>query len=272
MAIAATAGAGAGVPAAGSKEPMTAEAMARHLRSRLESRLADATVAYGQLTATVAPQTWVDAARLCRDDPALACDFFDFLSAVDRGDDGFEVVVHLYSVAYRHKLTLRTMAPGGRSKPVMPTLTGLYRGANWHERETYDMFGIDFEGHPGILPRILTIENFEGWPLRKEFLLTTREAKPWPGAKEPVEHKADGDGDAAQPVAADAPVEPVDKAAAAKAKAERAKAKAAAMRAKKARERAAELGGPEGGDQAGRAAEQRDVPAQAEASAAQMAT
>jgi len=287
MAIAPTAGAGveAGVPAAGSKEPMTAEAMSQHLRGRLESRVVDATVAYGQLTVTVAPQNWVAAIRVCRDDPALACDFFDFLSAVDRGDDGFEVVVHLYSIAYRHKLTLSAMAPGGRAKPVMPTLTGLYRGANWHEREAYDMFGIDFEGHPGILPRILTIENFEGWPLRKEFLLTTREAKPWPGAKEPVDHKADGDEDAAQPTAADAPVEPVDKAAAAKAKAERAKAKAAAMRAKKARERAAELGGQEGGDQAGRAAElggqegggapageQRDVPAQAEASAAQMAT
>jgi len=299
MAIAPTAGAGARVPAAGSKEPMTAEAMSQHLRSRLESRLVDATVAYGQLTVTVAPQNWVAAARLCRDDPALACDFFDFLSAVDRGDDGFEVVVHLYSIAYRHKLTLLAMAPGGRAKPVMPTLTGLYRGANWHERETYDMFGIDFEGHPGILPRILTIENFEGWPLRKEFLLTTREAKPWPGAKEPVDHKADDAEDAGSATASEAPVEPQDKAAAAKAKAERAKAKAAAMRAKKARERAAELGSPEGGDQAGRAAElggpegpapsadpqttadqapgapasdDRDVAEQAEASAAQMAT
>ncbi len=253
MAIAPTTG--AGVPAAGSKESMTAEAMGGHLRSRLETRLVDAAVAYGQLTVTVAPQNWVAAVRLCRDDPALACDFFDFLSAVDRGDDGFEVVVHLYSIAYRHKLTLRAMAPGGRAKPVMPTLTGLYRGANWHERETYDMFGIDFEGHPGILPRILTIENFEGWPLRKEFLLTTREAKPWPGAKEPVDHKADDAEDAGSATASEAPVEPQDKAAAAKAKAERAKAKAAAMRAKKARERAAELGSPEGGDQAGRAAE-----------------
>ncbi|MDQ3709418.1 MAG: NADH-quinone oxidoreductase subunit C [Actinomycetota bacterium] len=266
MAIAPTAGAGAGVPAAGSKEPMTAEAMSQHLRGRLESRLVDATVAYGQLTVTVAPQNWVAAARLCRDDPALACDFFDFLSAVDRGDDGFEVVVHLYSIAYRHKLTLLAMAPGGRAKPVMPTLTGLYRGANWHEREAYDMFGIDFEGHPGILPRILTIENFEGWPLRKEFLLTTREAKPWPGAKEPVEHKADEADDAGSATASEAPVEPQDKAAAAKAKAERAKAKAAAMRTKKARERAAELGSPESGG------EDRDVAEQAEASAAQMAT
>ena len=279
MAIAPTTG--AGVPAAGSKESMTAEAMGGHLRSRLETRLVDAAVAYGQLTVTVAPQNWVAAVRLCRDDPALACDFFDFLSAVDRGDDGFEVVVHLYSIAYRHKLTLRAMAPGGRAKPVMPTLTGLYRGANWHERETYDMFGIDFEGHPGILPRILTIENFEGWPLRKEFLLTTREAKPWPGAKEPVDHKADDAEDAGSATASEAPVEPQDKAAAAKAKAERAKAKAAAMRTKKARERAAELGSPEGGDQAGRVAElgspegggeDRDVAEQAEASAAQMAT
>ncbi len=88
-------------------------------------------------------------------------------------------------MTHRHGVTLRTLVPGGREKPRVPTLTGVYRGANWHERETYDMFGIEFDGHPGLLPRILTVENFEGWPLRKEFQLASRNVKPWPGAKEP---------------------------------------------------------------------------------------
>ncbi len=149
-------------------------------------------------------------------------------------------------------ITLRTRVPGGREKPTLPSLTSVFRGANWSERETFDMFGIDFEGHPGVRPRILTVENFEGWPLRKDFQLTSRNAKPWPGAKEPEEQKPAGGAADATASAGDAPAEPQDKAQAAKAKAERAKAKAAAMRAKKAAERAeaqtaAADGAPSGG-------------------------
>ena len=61
-----------------------------------------------------------------------------------------------------------------------------FEGASWHERETHEMFGIDFAGHPGLVPLLLP-EGFEGHPLRKEFVLATRVAKPWPGAKEPGE-------------------------------------------------------------------------------------
>jgi hypothetical protein len=60
------------------------------------------------------------------------------------------------------------------------------------ERETWDMFGIEFDGHPALEPRILTVENFEGWPLRKDFHLASRVAKPWPGVKEPAELDEDG--------------------------------------------------------------------------------
>ena len=218
---------------------LSPEAMLSYLSDRLEARLVDSVIAYGQLTAVVAPEAWADAARLCKEDPALSCRFWDFLDAVDRGEDGFDCIAHIYSIEHHHEITLQTRVPGGREDPVLPSLTGVFRGANWGERETYDMFGIEFEGHPGVRPRLLTIENFEGWPLRKDFQLSSRNAKPWPGAKEPEEHKPAGeaaDGDTA--VAADPPAAPEDKAAAAKAKAERAKAKAAAMRAQKAAERA----------------------------------
>jgi NADH-quinone oxidoreductase subunit C len=117
---------------------------------------------------------------------------FDCLFGVDRGDDGFDVVAVLYSTSRGRRILLRTRADGDRDNPTCPTLTELYPGANWMERETWDMFGIDFEGHPGLAPRILTVENFEGWPLRKDFYLASRAAKPWPGVKEPAETDDEG--------------------------------------------------------------------------------
>ncbi|MBW3602152.1 MAG: NADH-quinone oxidoreductase subunit C [Actinobacteria bacterium] len=205
------------------RTPLAPAAMAAHLRERLGDRVLDTTVAHDQLTVTVRPQALPVAAGLCKRDPRLALDFFDFLAGVDAAEGGFAVVVHLYSTVHRHHVTLRALADGGRERPTLPSLTGVYRGANWHEREAYDMFGIEFTGHPGLLPRLLTVEQFEGWPLRKEFLLTSREVKAWPGAKEPEEQRAEGD----------APEPAADRETAAKAKAERAKRKAAEMRARK---------------------------------------
>jgi NADH-quinone oxidoreductase subunit C len=135
------------------------DALATYVRERLEERVADHLVAHGQVTVTVQPEALPLATQLCRDDPALAFDFFDFLTAVDEREEGFAVIVHLYSTRHRHHIQLRALAPGGREEPTLPTISHLYAGANWHERETYDMFGITFDGHPGLLPRILTVEN-----------------------------------------------------------------------------------------------------------------
>jgi NADH:ubiquinone oxidoreductase subunit C len=160
------------------------------LKERFTAQLGDAVaadVAWDELTLTVDAETYVEAARFGRDDPDLALDFFDCLSGVDEREEGFAVVTVLYSTEHRHRVMLRHHCAGGRDNPVAPSLTDLYRGADWHEREAWDMFGIEFDGHPGVEPRILTAENFEGWPLRKDFFLATREAKPWPGLKEPME-------------------------------------------------------------------------------------
>jgi NADH-quinone oxidoreductase subunit C len=184
-------------------------------------------VEHGIVTVTVDPGTWQRAARFCKSDPRLRMTFFDWLSAVDEREEGFSVVVSLYSIEHRHRVLLRVMAPGGREQPVAPSLTSIYRGANWHEREVYDMYGVDFEGHPGVLPRILTVENFEGFPLRKEFLLGTREAKPWPGAKEPEErHEEAGPGQSVAAVGNAEPLSAEQKSAAAAAKAQAAEAPA----------------------------------------------
>jgi NADH-quinone oxidoreductase subunit C len=123
---------------------------------------------------------WHASVRTCRDD--LGCDFFDWLSAVDRSDadgGGMLVIAHLWSTAARRGVLLRTAAEG-----AVATVTGLYPGASWHERETHEMFGIGFDGHPNLAPLLLPPE-FEGHPLRKDFVLASRVVKPWPGAKEP---------------------------------------------------------------------------------------
>jgi NADH-quinone oxidoreductase subunit C len=140
---------------------------------------------FGTLTLSVSAELWVEAVTFARDE--LHCDFFDWLTGVDELADGFAVLAHVYSLGGRHHLLLRTRVP--RADPVLPTVTAVYRGANWHERETSEMFGVVFEGHPGLKPLLLP-DGFEGHPLRKEFVLAARVAKPWPGAKEPGEGAA----------------------------------------------------------------------------------
>ncbi|MFE9870234.1 NADH-quinone oxidoreductase subunit C [Micromonospora sp. NPDC005686] len=144
---------------------------------------------YARATVDVPPASWADAVRAARDDAELGLDFLDWLSAVDELADGFDVVLHLWSVRYRHGLLLRTRVP--RDAPVVASVVGLFPGAAWHERETHEMFGIDFAGHGELRPLLLPPE-FEGHPLRKEFVLASRVAKPWPGAKEPGESEAGG--------------------------------------------------------------------------------
>jgi NADH-quinone oxidoreductase subunit C len=162
------------------------------LRDRVGEGVLETLDSNGTFTVTVSPDAWVATARACKDDALLAYDMFDCLFGVDRGEDGFDVVAILYSTSRGQRILLRVRCDGGRENPVCPSIVDLYAGANWMERETWDMFGIDFDGHPGLTPRILCAENFEGWPLRKDFYLASREAKPWPGVKEPAELDDEG--------------------------------------------------------------------------------
>ena len=88
----------------------------------------------------------------------------------------------------REHLFLRTRVSGDDAR--LATLTGVFSGASWHERETFEMFGLTFDGHPNLVPLLLP-DGFEGHPLRKDFILAARAAKSWPGAKEPGESDAD---------------------------------------------------------------------------------
>lgn len=171
---------------------LSAEQATEFLANRLGDGLVKTVHEYGLFTAFVTTDAWVDAANLCRDEWRLAYDMFDSLFGVDAKEDGFDVVCVLYSTTTGSRIALRTRCDGGRDNPSCPSLTDVFRGANWMERETYDMYGIDFVGHPSLLPRILTVDNFEGWPLRKEFMLASRVVKPWPGVAEPKEMDEDG--------------------------------------------------------------------------------
>ncbi|MEV6285484.1 NADH-quinone oxidoreductase subunit C [Kribbella sp. NPDC051770] len=155
------------------------------------SALTDAGIAatgsdsFGVQTVDVPVEAWVAAHETLRDVVGLT--FFDFLTASDELTDGFRVVTHLadfWGGAHVDHLLVRTLVP--RDGAALPTLSEVYAGANWHERETHEMFGIDFPGHPNLVPLLLP-DEFEGNPLRKEFVLASRVAKPWPGAKEPGE-------------------------------------------------------------------------------------
>ena len=171
---------------------LTPEETESLLRDRLGEGILGSTLEYRTFTVHVAPSAWVETMRRCRDEPLLDLDLFDSLFGVDAREGGFDVVAILYSTSTGNRLCLRMRCEGGRDKPVCPSVTSLYRGADWMEREAWDMYGIEFEGHPGLEPRILTVENFEGWPLRKDFHLASRVAKPWPGVKEPAELDEDG--------------------------------------------------------------------------------
>jgi NADH:ubiquinone oxidoreductase subunit C len=186
-------------------QALSPEETAELLRDRLGDAIGDVVVEYGTFTLWVDNARFADVARHCRDERLLQFDFFDCLFGVDARDEGFDVVLVLWSTSTGSRICLRTRCPGGREDPICPSVTDIYRGADWHERETWDMFGIEFAGHPALEPRILTVENFEGWPLRKDFMLATRAAKPWPGVKEPAELDEDGNVIERVPQLGDAP-------------------------------------------------------------------
>ncbi len=120
------------------------------------------------------PGAWIpgekllEIAEFVRSDPAFRLDYLSFVSAVDFLEHKrIEVVYHLYSTEHRHQLLLKVRVP--RDEPRVATVTGIWPGADWHERETYDLLGVVFEGHPN-LRRIMMTDDWVGHPLRKDYV------------------------------------------------------------------------------------------------------
>ena len=165
-----------------SRRPLPPAEVADRLRAQFGEDLQDAGEAYGHAVVTVAPGRYRELMVVLRDDPEFDCDYFDFTSAVDYPDrEVFELVTHVYSTSWRHHVRVKVPIP--RAEPRIETVSDVYPGANWHERETWELFGIVFEGHPHLVKLVLP-EPFEGHPLRKDFELMSRVAKPWPGEAE----------------------------------------------------------------------------------------
>ena len=119
------------------------------------------------------PDRIADVCLELRNNPKTYFDFLSCLSGVDYGVEAnrFGVVYHLASIPYQTQLTLKVSKENNRDLeelPSFPTISSVYRAADWHEREAFDMEGIFFEGHPD-LRRILLPDDWEGFPLRKDY-------------------------------------------------------------------------------------------------------
>lgn len=127
--------------------------------------------ALGETTVVVPRQHIVEASEFLKTTPELEFNLLADLCGFDRGPEEeprFEVNYHLFSTTRHHRLRLKVLL--NEEDPHVPTVTGVWRTANWHERETYDLFGVIFDGHPD-LRRILLPEDWQGHALRKDFPL-----------------------------------------------------------------------------------------------------
>lgn len=194
------------------------EALTARFRDGLGESVVDTSTAFGMATVVVSARAWVDALAFAKGDEQLACDSFSWLSGIEWVDDSegdadadtaeaaaasgaeaeteepepepdeseyhappvpaFEVVARVASSTEHHGVTLKARLDPDR--PVVASAIGVYAGADWHERELMEMFGVEVVGHPNPVKLYLP-DHFEGHPLRRSYKLGAREIKPWPG-------------------------------------------------------------------------------------------
>lgn len=131
----------------------------------------DVIEAFGEITIVVPREHLVAACTFLKTSPETNFNFLADLCGADRGveeEPRFEVNYHLFSTTKYHRVRLKVLLNEDDAR--VPTVTGIWRSANWHERETYDLLGVIFEGHPD-LRRILLPEDWQGYALRKDFPL-----------------------------------------------------------------------------------------------------
>ncbi len=135
--------------------------------SRITERFGEGVAAADDKRLIIEPPRLAEVALFLRDDPDLALDYLNSVTAIDHKSD-FTVIYHLSSIEKAHRITFRVPVTD-RSNPVVPSITPIWRGADLQEREIYDLFGIEFPGHPN-LKRLFLWEGFPGYPLRKDWV------------------------------------------------------------------------------------------------------
>jgi NADH-quinone oxidoreductase subunit C len=146
------------------------ETLSEHITKKLGAKLSNATIAFGELTLDTEATSILDVLTFLRDNPK--CQFFCFIDIAGADypsrAERFDVVYHLMSPTLNTRIRVKLRTD---EDSTVPSATGVFIGADWFEREAYDLYGILFTGHPD-LRRILTDYGFEGHPLRKDFPLT----------------------------------------------------------------------------------------------------
>ncbi|MBS4056377.1 MAG: NADH-quinone oxidoreductase subunit C [Bacteroidales bacterium] len=144
--------------------------LANEIFDRLKTEFGDAILAFDDTQPTdpfimVQTDKVFDVCYSLRDNDKFQFDYLMCLTGMDLGED-VGVVYHLYSMKFKHKVVLKVVAP--KADPKVPSVEMLWKTADWHEREAYDLMGVQFEGHRNLI-RILCPYDWEGHPLRKDY-------------------------------------------------------------------------------------------------------
>ncbi|HET6515934.1 MAG TPA: NADH-quinone oxidoreductase subunit C [Thermodesulfovibrionales bacterium] len=167
---------------------MEAREIAEKIRDRFPEEVKEIREFRGQVSVLIRRELVKEIMRYLHDTPELYFDFLEDLCGVDhlgRKEPRFEVVYQLFSMEHRHAVRLKAEVPADDC--TIDSVVEIWKGANWHERECYDLFGVRFKGHPD-LRRILLPEDWTGHPLRKDYPLKSDLGEmEWKGIKEVME-------------------------------------------------------------------------------------
>jgi len=154
---------------------MEQEKVIKDLKNKFSDKIKEISTQFGEKIVVFEKDSLLDVFRFLKDKPYDFAMLLD-LTCVDYKDqqNRFEMVYHLFSLSSNLRLRLKTRLP--EKEPSIESLTGEWKNANWLEREVYDMFGIQFSGHP-YLKRLFMYDGFEGHPLRKDYPLRKRQPK-----------------------------------------------------------------------------------------------
>ncbi|MFC1477475.1 NADH-quinone oxidoreductase subunit C [candidate division KSB1 bacterium] len=146
---------------------MKAEEIIDVLKENFGDKILDTESEVVEPSVTVDPAAIVEVCTFLKTDPGMLFASLMSLSGIDLDEENLRVDYHLHSIEKKHKFKLKVVLP--KSGPNVPSVAGIWKTADWHEREAYDLFGVIFNDHPDFR-RILLPDDWEGYPLRKDYV------------------------------------------------------------------------------------------------------